>query len=232
MTINNLPVVTKPVRIPIDGWFLSGDLSVPLHANGIIVFAHGSGSSRHSPRNQYVARYLEQEGFATLLIDMLTDDEEKIDLRTGHFRFDIALLAQRLVGIIDWLATQPDVASLPVGLFGASTGGGAALSAAAARPRRVAAVVSRGGRPDMAGRALRHVSAATLLIVGGDDAQVIELNRGAMAQMHGSVSLEIVPGATHLFEEPGTLEAVAALAARWFQQHAASRHRSEASRAV
>jgi putative phosphoribosyl transferase len=231
MTTNNEPVTIKPVRIPVDGWYLPGDLGVPLHARGIVVFAHGSGSSRHSARNRHVARYLEREGFATLLIDLLTSSEEEIDARTHQFRFDIPLLAQRLVGIIDWLATQPEVAALPIGLFGASTGGGAALSAAAARPKRVAAVVSRGGRPDMAGRALPHVLVPTLLIVGGEDTAVVEFNHEAMARMRGPVSLEIVPGATHLFEEAGALETVAALAARWFQEHAAARG-GETSKAV
>lgn len=231
MTMNH-HAVPKPVQIPIGSWFLPGDLSVPLHAKGIVVFAHGSGSSRHSARNRQVARHLQDEDFATLLIDLLTGDEEKIDARTGQFRFDIELLAQRLVEIIDWLATRPEVAALPIGLFGASTGGGAALAAAAERPTRVAAVVSRGGRPDMAGRALGHVTAPTLLIVGGQDTAVIELNRVAMARMRGTVSLEIVPGATHLFEEPGTLETVAALASRWFQEHVSSNHNRETSKAV
>ena len=231
MAANALPVVMKPVRIPVDEWWLPGDLSVPLHARGIVVFAHGSGSSRHSARNRHVARHLVQEGFATLLIDLLTSTEEEIDTRTRQFRFDIPLLSQRLVDIVDWLATQPEVAALPIGLFGASTGGGAALSAAAARPKRVAAVVSRGGRPDLAGRALSHVLVPTLLIVGGNDTAVIEFNRAAMARMRGPVSLEIVPGATHLFEEPGALETVAALAARWFQEHAAT-PRGETSKAV
>jgi dienelactone hydrolase len=231
MTTNNAPVTMKAVRIPVDGWYLPGDLGVPLHARGIVVFAHGSGSSRHSVRNRHVARYLEQEGFATLLIDLLTGSEEEIDAGTHQFRFDIPLLSQRLVAIIDWLATQPEVAALPIGLFGASTGGGAALSAAAARPKRVAAVVSRGGRPDMAGRALPHVLVPTLLIVGGEDTAVIEFNREAMARMRGPVSLEVVPGATHLFEEPGALEIVAALAARWFKDHAATRG-GETSKAV
>jgi dienelactone hydrolase len=167
-----------------------------------------------------VARYLEQERFATLLTDLLTENEEKMDMRTGQYRFDIPLLAERLVQIVDWLAKQPEVATLPVGLFGASTGGGAALAAAAARPARVEAVVSRGGRPDMSGRALLHVSAPTLLIVGGNDTDVIELNRFAMGLMRCTASLQIVPGATHLFEEPGALETVATSAARWFQEHA------------
>jgi len=184
-----------------------------------VLFAHGSGSSRHSPRNQYVAAVLEQQGFATLLMDLLTEEEERVDSRTAHLRFDIDLLATRLVAIIDWLRGRPQTAALPIGLFGASTGGGAALAAAAARPEAIVAVVSRGGRPDLAGPALPRVTSPTLLIVGGFDTPVIQMNRAAMAHMPGVVRLEIVPGATHLFEEPGTLEQVAMLAARWFTQH-------------
>jgi putative phosphoribosyl transferase len=180
------------------------------------LFAHGSGSSRFSPRNQYVAGVLRQEGFATLLIDLLTEEEEAVDAQGGFLRFDIEMLAARLVIIIDWLRCRSQTASLPIGLFGASTGGGAALAAAAARPKEVDAVVSRGGRPDLAGEALQRVTAPTLLIVGGLDTPVIQMNRAAMAQMRGEVELEIVPDATHLFEEPGTLGRVAALAAEWF----------------
>jgi putative phosphoribosyl transferase len=207
------------VRVPIGRRSLQGDLESPLKPHGLVVFAHGSGSSRHSPRNQYVAGVLEQEGFATLLIDLLTEEEEAIDARTGRLRFDIEMLAERLVTIIDWLRSQPETAGLPIGLFGASTGGGAALVAAAIRPLDVGAVVSRGGRPDLAGAALPRVSAPTLFIVGGLDASVIEMNRAAMAQMRAEVMLEIVPGATHLFEEPGALGRVAALAAEWFSQY-------------
>jgi dienelactone hydrolase len=209
----------KAVRVPIDGEWLDGDLGMPSHPHGIVLFAHGSGSSRHSPRNQFVARVLEQRGFATLLIDLLTPAEEAIDVRTAELRFDIEMLAGRLVAIVDWLQRQNETALLPIGLFGASTGGGAALVAAGVRPREIAAVVSRGGRPDLAGTALTTVAAPTLLIVGGLDGPVIQMNRTAMQQMSGEVMLEIVPGATHLFEEPGTLEQVAALAAGWFDRY-------------
>jgi pimeloyl-ACP methyl ester carboxylesterase len=205
-----------PVRIPIGSHFLYGELGAPETPQGLVLFAHGSGSSRHSPRNQFVARRLRHQGLATLLIDLLTPEEEQVDDQTAEFRFDIDMLGRRLVGIIDWLRDHSGTPSLPVGLFGASTGGGAALRAAAARPADVKAVVSRGGRPDLAGDALGVVEAPTLLIVGGDDEPVIELNRAAMAQMHGVVRLEIVPGATHLFEEPGTLDQVAELAGAWF----------------
>ena len=208
-----------PVRIPIDSAVLSGDLSSPERAPAVVLFAHGSGSSRFSPRNQFVARALEERGLATLLVDLLTRDEEARDRQTAELRFDIGLLAGRLVRIIDWLAEQPATASLPVGLFGASTGGGAALVAAAVRPHRVGAVVSRGGRPDLAGSSLPRVEAPTLLIVGGDDEPVIALNQTAMRHMRAPVKLEIIPGATHLFEEPGTLEQVASHAAEWFAGH-------------
>jgi dienelactone hydrolase len=212
-------VSSVSVRIPIGADWLHGDLRVPAGAHGIVLFAHGSGSSRHSPRNQFVARALEARGLATLLIDLLTSDEEAVDMRTMRLRFDIPLLAQRLEAVMAWMREQPSLAAMPIGLFGASTGAGAALVAAAARPRDVAAIVSRGGRPDLAGRALARVAAPTLLIVGGDDAPVIEMNQDAMAQMRGEASLEIVPGATHLFEEPGTLEQVAALAGGFFAKH-------------
>lgn len=212
-------MTSTPLRVPIDDFVLQGDLAGPAHPYGLVLFAHGSGSSRHSPRNQFVARTLQQRGFSTLLIDLLTPQEETVDGRTGHLRFDIGLLANRLVAIIEWLGHRPDTASLPVGIFGASTGGGAALVAAALRPSAVAAVVSRGGRPDLAGSALSHVAAPTLLIVGGDDTPVIAMNRDARARMRATVVLEIVPGATHLFEEPGTLEQVAALAGDWFSRY-------------
>jgi len=210
---------TTSVRVPVGQQWLDGDLGSPVEPHGLIVFAHGSGSSRHSPRNQYVARALEQVGFATLLIDLLTEDEEAIDERTAHLRFDIEMLAGRLVAIVDWLRRVRDTASLPIGLFGASTGGGAALVAAAARPHEIAAVVSRGGRPDLAGSALTDVTTPTLLIVGGLDTPVIQMNREAMAQMPGEVVLDIVPGATHLFEEPGALERVSTLAGNWFSRY-------------
>jgi dienelactone hydrolase len=198
---------------------LNGDLGLPPGARGLVLFAHGSGSSRHSPRNRYVARTLERRDLGTLLIDLLTPEEEVVDDATAEYRFDIPLLAERLVAIVDWLRHRTNTATLPIGLFGASTGGGAALIAAAARPNEIAAVVSRGGRPDLAGRSLAEVKTPTLLIVGGLDTPVIQMNREAMKQMHGEVSLEIVPGATHLFEEPGTLERVAELAGQWFAQH-------------
>jgi dienelactone hydrolase len=199
---------------------LEGDLSIPEGARGVVLFAHGSGSSRHSPRNRFVAEALQQAGLATLLVDLLTAEEEAVDTYTMHLRFDIELLAARLVGATDWLGRDRTTAGLPVGYFGASTGGGAALVAAARRPDRVAAVVSRGGRPDLAGAALAEVRAPTLLIVGGDDEPVIALNEKALARLAAPAKkLEIVPGATHLFEEPGKLEEVARLAADWFRRH-------------
>lgn len=210
---------TTPVRVPIDERALPGDLGMPAGAHGIVLFAHGSGSSRHSPRNQYVARALERRGLATVLIDLLTREEEAIDDQTAQYRFDIGTLASRLATIVDWLRRRTDTSSLPIGLFGASTGGGAALMAAAARPKEIAAVVSRGGRPDLAGTALPRVAAPTLLIVGGLDAPVIRMNRDAMRHMRAEVTLEIVAGATHLFEEPGALERVAELAGAWFSRH-------------
>jgi putative phosphoribosyl transferase len=198
---------------------LPADLHVPTATHGIVLFAHGSGSSRLSPRNRFVADALGKAGLATLLMDLLTPEEEKEDLRTAALRFDIALLARRLVGAVDWLRTDRRTAALPVGTFGASTGAAAALIAAAQRPDEVAAVVSRGGRPDLAGDALARVAAPTLLIVGEADPVVLDLNRRAMEQLPGEVRLEIVPRATHLFEESGTLEAVARLAADWFGRH-------------
>jgi pimeloyl-ACP methyl ester carboxylesterase len=194
-------------------------LALPEYAQAIVLFAHGSGSSRHSPRNRYVARVLNEAKLATLLIDLLTLHEEVIDTRTAHLRFDIDLLAERLVDATDWLTQFPDTKHLPIGYFGASTGAAAALAAAAVRPDVVGAVVSRGGRPDLAGSALPRVRAPTLLIVGGDDRQVIELNRAALAQLRCEKQLVIVPAATHLFEEPGALDEVARLARDWFQRH-------------
>jgi pimeloyl-ACP methyl ester carboxylesterase len=207
------------VRIQAGSVTLEGDLQVPDQATAVVLFAHGSGSGRHSTRNRYVAGELQVAGVATLLIDLLTLAEEAIDQHTAHLRFDIPLLAERLVAATRWLADEPSTRSLPVGYFGASTGGGAALVAAAALPDRVGAVVSRGGRPDLAGDALPRVRAPTLFIVGGRDLTVLELNRGAMARMRAEVRLEIVPGATHLFEEPGALETVAHLARDWFLGH-------------
>ena len=198
---------------------LEGDLVVPDGATGVVLFAHGSGSSRFSSRNRYVAEELCNGGLGTLLIDLLTAQEEAIDNRTAHLRFDIDLLADRLVGAIEWLAREPSTSKLRVGMFGASTGGGAALVAAARVPARVAAVVSRGGRPDLAGAALPTVKAPTLLIVGGDDVPVIGMNSVAYDQMQCERRMEIVPGASHLFEEPGTLERVAELAREWFVRY-------------
>jgi putative phosphoribosyl transferase len=195
---------------------LEGDLTLPNDARGLVVFAHGSGSSRHSPRNRFVAERLHQAGLATLLIDLLTASEEAEDAHSGAHRFDIGLLAGRVDSALEWAAVTPAVGTLPIGLFGASTGAAAALVAAADRPQQVRAVVSRGGRPDMAGERLAEVAAAVLLIVGGDDHQVLDLNRSAAAALPRRPGLEVVPGAGHLFEEPGTLERVAELAAAWF----------------
>jgi putative phosphoribosyl transferase len=212
-------VTTVQVQVPAGNANLDGDLAMPADPLGVVLFAHGSGSSRHSPRNRYVASVLNATGFATLLIDLLTPKEEAEDISTRHLRFDIALLAGRLVAVTDWLAMHPDLGRLPVGLFGASTGGGAALVAASERPEAIYAVVSRGGRPDLAGAALPDVHAPTLLIVGGEDRQVIALNKSAMSRMHCVTNLEIVQGASHLFEEKGALEQVAKLAADWFNQY-------------
>lgn len=207
------------VRFMAGSVMLEGNLSLPKDATGIVLFAHGSGSSRHSPRNRYVAQRLNEAKLATLLVDLLTRDEEAVDLRTMQIRFDIDLLAERLLGVTDWVAEYNHTQHLRVGYFGASTGAAAALVAAAARPTVVQAVVSRGGRPDLAGSALEHVRAPTLLIVGGNDVQVIELNRWALAQLRCEKQLVIVPGATHLFEEPGALDEVARLAREWFVRY-------------
>jgi putative phosphoribosyl transferase len=207
------------VRVTAGSVTLEGNLTLPEEARGIVLFAHGSGSSRLSPRNRYVARILNEAKLATLLVDLLTPEEEAVDVRTGHLRFDISLLAERLVGATDWLVQHPDTGQLRIGYFGASTGAAAALVAAAVRPDVVGAVVSRGGRPDLAGRALAHVRAPTLLIVGGHDVEVLELNRAALAQLRAEKELVIVPGATHLFEEPGALDQVARLARDWFERH-------------
>jgi len=207
------------VRIEADGAYLHGNLIIPEAATGLVVFAHGSGSSRHSSRNRYVARVLHDAGLATLLFDLLTLDEEAEDLISGRRRFDIALLARRLIGATDWLQADEKVRRLKLGYFGASTGAAAALAAAAAKPEIVGAVVSRGGRPDLALPFLDRVKAPTLLIVGGRDSPVIQMNQEALAKLRTEKKLVIVPGATHLFEEPGTLEKVAALARDWFVKY-------------
>jgi pimeloyl-ACP methyl ester carboxylesterase len=198
---------------------LEGMLAVPADAAGLVLFAHGSGSSRFSRRNQFVAEALNDAGLATLLFDLLTIEESRVDDVTREWRFNINLLAERVVGAVDWCGNHDDTRGFRLGLFGASTGAAAALVAAAQRPEAVGAVVSRGGRPDLAGDALPEVEAPTLLIVGGDDLQVIRLNREAAALLQAPHQLEIVPGATHLFEEPGTLEQVAELAGAWFRRH-------------
>ena len=209
----------REVRVSAGPVTLEGSLGIPNSAGGVVLFAHGSGSGRHSPRNRYVAEALREAGLATLLVDLLTPEEEEVDLRTRHLRFDIRLLADRLAAATDWVIENPDTRNLRVGYFGASTGAGAALVAAAERPGQVGAIVSRGGRPDLAGEALPRVTAPTLLIVGGEDELVIGMNREAMEQLRAEKKLEVVPGATHLFEEPGKLEEVARLAAGWFVQH-------------
>jgi dienelactone hydrolase len=199
-----------------------GDLTTPIEAAAVVIFAHGSGSSRFSSRNRFVAGVLQKAGMATLLLDLLNTEEEQIDMRTLHLRFDIDLLTKRLVETTLWLKDDPETQGLPLGYFGASTGAAGALKAAARLPDVARAVVSRGGRPDLAGPALAEVKAPTLLIVGGEDKAVIELNQMALSQLECQKKLEIVPGATHLFEEPGTLEKVAALASNWFKKHLAN----------
>src|SRR5262245_60214676 len=217
MTTSLHETAVIPVQIPSGSIALEGDLTIPERARGIVLFAHGSGSSRRSPRNRFVAEALNQGGLATLLFDLLTEREELAERLTHHHRFNLDLLAGRLIATTDWVGARPETRGLKVGYFGASTGGGAALVAAAERPQAASAVVSRGGRPDLAGPlALGQVRAPTLLIVGGADTEVIALNHEAMAQMTGHVELQIVPGATHLFEEPGALEHVARLARHWF----------------
>jgi dienelactone hydrolase len=204
------------VRVPAGRAVLAGDLTVPPDPRGVVLFAHGTGSGRHSPRNRYVAGVLVEAGLATLLLDLLTAEEEAADQATANLRFDIGLLAGRLAAAMDWLSADPRTAGAPVGLFGASTGAAAALISAAERPGGTAAVVSRGGRPDLAGAALERVTAPTLLIVGGLDRTVLSLNRQAAERLGGERRLEVVEGATHLFEEPGALERVAGLASDWF----------------
>jgi len=208
-----------PVRVPAGRVSLEGSLCLPSQPRGLVAFAHGSGSSRHSPRNQQVAQFLRGEGLATLLFDLLTAREEADDVPTGRLRFDIGLLARRLIAATDWLGRNPETSHLRIGYFGASTGAAAAFIAAAERPDTVAAVVSRGGRPDLALEALPRVKAPSLLIVGGRDLPVIEVNQIAMAKLKVKKEMAIIGGATHLFEEPGALDKVARLAAKWFVNH-------------
>jgi len=212
------PIEARELAIPIGSATLRGSLCLPPSAQALVVFAHGSGSGRLSPRNRAVAKYLSDGGLATLLFDLLTADEEAVDLATAELRFNIGLLAERLAQTTRWVLRRPDLKSLTIGYFGASTGAAAALVAAAELPE-VHAIVSRGGRPDLAGATLRRVRAPTLLIVGGFDFEVLELNRAALDAMAGEARLDVVPGATHLFEEPGALERVAALALDWFRRH-------------
>ena len=208
-----------PVVIPAGDEALPGDLVVPDGARGLVLFAHGTGSSRHSPRNRFVAEALRRRGLATLLFDLLTPEEDRIDQRTAELRFDIDLLARRLVAATDWVHGEPATRGLVLGYFGASTGAAAALAAAVFRPKAAQAIVSRGGRPDLATSALPQVRAPTLLIVGGNDREVLRLNQKALKQMSAPAKLQVVPGATHLFEEPGTMEEVARLAGEWFEKH-------------
>jgi putative phosphoribosyl transferase len=208
------------VHIQINSIYLDGNLFIPEGARGIVVFVHGSGSSRHSPRNQYVAKEMQKNGLGTLLFDLLTMEEERIDMVTRHLRFDIELLSKRLIDVTGWLLSRPDTGDLNIGYFGASTGAAAALIAAKEHADTVKAIVSRGGRPDLAESALMYVKAPTLLIVGGRDTQVIDLNQWALDRMvMPEKKLQIVPGATHLFEEPGTLEEAARLAGEWFKRY-------------
>ncbi len=214
-----MPFQEQRVQVPAHTVRLEGDLAIPPRAHGLVLFAHGSGSSRHSPRNRFVAGVLQRAGLATLLIDLLTRSEEAIDNVTAELRFDIDLFAERLVDVADWLTTQPATQTLRIGTFGASTGAAAALIAAANRPSCIGAVVSRGGRPDLADAHLGRVQSPVLLIVGGGDMAVLDLNRQAQARLHCVNELKIIPGATHLFQEPGALEQVAELAGEWFLKH-------------
>ncbi len=217
-----MDTILREVAIRAGDVQLGVTLGVPAEPHGIVLFAHGSGSSRHSPRNKHVAHVLQGGGFATLLMDLLTREEELVDARTGHLRFNISLLAERLVGATDWVASQRALAELPIGYFGASTGAAAALIAAAQRPGVVLAVVSRGGRPDLAATVLPRLRVPTLLIVGGADTSVIRINQDAFELMRmPDRQLQIVPGAGHLFEEPGALDRVAGLARNWFAHHLA-----------
>ena len=215
----SISATPQPVALGAGRVVLDADLALPAGAGGVVVFAHGSGSGRHSPRNRQVAGSLQARGMGTLLLDLLTPQEQAADEQTAQHRFDIALLAERLDGSIEWLSRRPDTLRLRIGLFGASTGAAAALVAAARNPGRVHTVVSRGGRPDLAGSSLPTVRCPTLLVVGERDAQVLTLNREAMSRMHAPTKLQIVPGATHLFEEPGAMEAVSRLAGDWFEGH-------------
>jgi putative phosphoribosyl transferase len=221
-------IKSRLVYIPTDCDEIQGDLNIPENSTAIVVFAHGSGSSRHSPRNKYVADFLNEGGIATFLIDLLTPDEEVVDFQTAHLRFNIELLADRLSIVTSWLRRQSATEKLHTGYFGASTGSAAALVAAAKHPDVVEAIVSRGGRPDLAGPFLPSVQAPTLLIVGGNDDVVIELNRRAASELLVEHRLEIIPGAGHLFEEPGALEQVALLAREWFEDHLVMANRSAA----
>jgi pimeloyl-ACP methyl ester carboxylesterase len=212
----------RTVDVRVADFTLEGTLAIPRDARGLVLFAHGSGSSRHSPRNRFVAAALREGPLATLLLDLLTPAEEAADRRSAGYRFDIELLASRLAGATDWLGVFPETRRLNLGYFGASTGAAAALLAAAERPALVDAIVSRGGRPDLAGAALSAVRAPTLLLVGAEDGPVIDLNREAYRQLTGPKRLELIPNATHLFEEPGTLEVVAERARAWFEQYLAA----------
>ncbi|MFE0802582.1 dienelactone hydrolase family protein [Streptomyces sp. NPDC058812] len=215
--------VSHTATVPSGDASLDGDLTLPAGALGVVLFAHGSGSSRLSPRNRAVAAGLHRAGFGTLLLDLLTEDEEREDAATARHRFDIALLTRRLTDAVDWLERRPDTAELSVGLFGASTGAGAALAVAAERPNRVSAVVSRGGRPDLVGDVLPSVTAPVLLVVGGSDATVLDLNREAAEELSAPHRIHVVPGATHLFPEPGALAQVTEAAAGWFRDHVPGR---------
>ena len=215
---DSLPI-TKEILMHINGKNIYGNLKIPEKAEGLVIFAHGSGSGRFSPRNMHVAGILNKNGLGTLLFDLLTAEEEKIDNYSGEYRFNIELLGERLIGVTDWLIKEPPINRLKFGYFGASTGAAAALTAAAERPSVIYAVVSRGGRPDLAMKSLYRVKSPTLLIVGGEDFEVIELNRTAYENIPAKKKLEIIPGATHLFEEPGALEEVARLSAGWFAKY-------------
>jgi len=221
--INNRELNECPVKVAFGKTVLEGDLCMTANAAGLVVFVHGSGSSRKSPRNRYVAQLIRQAGLATLLFDLLTVEEESTDMKTGRYRFDIRLLANRIIGTTAWLKQNPETRNIAIGYFGASTGAAAALLASAEHPGDVAAVVSRGGRPDLARSALPYVKSPTLLIVGGRDLPVIAMNRDAYNELHTEKKLVVIPGATHLFEEPGALEEVARLANNWFVNYVASK---------